>query len=144
VRFRLPDPVLALPDDEWEAKTWQTEVMMQVEGLGAFIRALMPVRLVGGDTVTYGVWLGVHPEDLQRAFKVWWEPDYVNLRFEGLVANDVQPWGLIGKPVRALVRNPDETPYVDSSSDDEMSRVLTVEWEHDVVLDALPGDLGRA
>src|SRR5688500_10080476 len=32
-RFKLPDPVLALPDDEREARTWRTEVMMQVDGL---------------------------------------------------------------------------------------------------------------
>jgi len=30
--------------------------MMQVPGLGAFVGGLLPVRLTGGHTVTYGVW----------------------------------------------------------------------------------------
>ena len=53
--------------------------------------ALLVVRLVGGYTVTYGVWVGVHPDDLQRAFRVWWEPDYDNLRLGGGLANSVPP-----------------------------------------------------
>lgn len=81
VRFRLPDAVLALPGQAEIAGTWlshdspQTSVMMQVPGLGAFIRALLPVGLTGGYTVTFGVWIAVHPDDLQRAFAVWWEPE---------------------------------------------------------------------
>jgi hypothetical protein len=101
-------------------------------GLGAFIRALMPVRLVGGDTVTYGVWLGVHPEDLQRAFKVWREPEYVDLRLAGLVANDVQPWGLIGKPPRSSRSTVLRVPGVPRSgvhrSEESASRAGTRCW----------------
>jgi hypothetical protein len=29
--------------------------------VGAFLRALLPVQLTGGYTVTFGVWVGVHP-----------------------------------------------------------------------------------
>lgn len=45
-----------------------TSVMMQIPGAGPFVRALLPVRLAGGFTVTYGVWVGFNPQDLQRAF----------------------------------------------------------------------------
>ena len=44
--------------------------MMQIPGVGPFIRALLVVRLVGEYAVTYGVWAGVHRGDLQRAFRV--------------------------------------------------------------------------
>jgi hypothetical protein len=78
VRFRLPDPVVNTQLQDRAPGTWQTaqnandSVMMQVPDVGPFVRALLPVRLTGGFTVTYGVWVGVHPDDLQRAFKVWW------------------------------------------------------------------------
>ena len=61
--------------------------MMQVPDAGPFMRALLAVRLMGGCAVTYGVWVGVHPDDLQRAFRVWQEPDYENLRLEHTVTD---------------------------------------------------------
>lgn len=60
VRFSLPDPVLALPEGERTPGTWMshpdanTSVMMQVPDVGAFVRVLLPVSLVGGDTLTFG------------------------------------------------------------------------------------------
>jgi hypothetical protein len=71
-RFRLPDPVLAqspqgLPDGTWLSHGGpDASVMMHVPGLGAFVRALLPVCLAGGHTVTFGVWVGIRPADLQR------------------------------------------------------------------------------
>jgi len=133
VRFQLPDPVLDVAADERPARTWGNDVLTQVDGVGAFVRALLPVRLSGGHTLTYGLWLGVHPDDLRRAHTTWWSPAYPDLVLDGLIANDVQPWNLLGKPARALVRNPDETPYVDSSSDAVLNAVLSDEWPHDLV-----------
>ena len=115
--------------------------MMQVEGVGAFVRALLPVRLTGGYTLTFGLWLGVRPDDLQLAAKEWWAPTYRDLVLDGLIANNVEPWGLVGKPARAVVRDPDQTPYIDSSEDHELAHVLADEWAHDFVLDALPEHL---
>ena len=78
VRFRLPDPVLATNDQEHAPGVWMNDadpeksVMMQVPDLGPFVRALLPVRLTAGHTVTFGVWVSVQPDDLQRAFASWW------------------------------------------------------------------------
>lgn len=47
--------------------------MMQIPGVGPFVRAVLVVRLTGGYAVTDGVW--VHPGDLQRAFRLWQEPE---------------------------------------------------------------------
>jgi hypothetical protein len=74
--------------------------------------------------VTYGVWIGVRPEDLQRAFRVWWEPDYLDLRVNGLLANVIQPWGLRAAPVHLAVRDPEQTPYCVSSPDAVFADVL--------------------
>ena len=46
--------------------------MMQVPAIGAFVRALLPVRLSGGHTITFGVWVGINPQELQRVFAVCW------------------------------------------------------------------------
>lgn len=144
VRFKLPDPVLDTPLQERTPGTWMSHgdavssVMMQVPNVGPFVRVLLPVRLLGGDTLTFGVWLGVHPDDLQRAFKEWWAPTYPDLVLQGRIANDVQPWGLLAKPATAVVRNPDQTPYLVGSVDRLTEQVLTEEWAHADVLDALP------
>lgn len=56
VRFRLPDPVLAVPDQERTEGTWLSHadanqsVMMMVPTVGTFVRSLLPVRLTGGYT----------------------------------------------------------------------------------------------
>lgn len=87
-----------------------TSVMMQVPGVGAFVRVLLPVDLVGGVTLTFGVWLGVDPSNLQYIVREWWASTYPNLVLDGRVANDVKPWGLLAKPGRAVVRDPEQTP----------------------------------
>lgn len=80
--------------------------------VGAFVGALLPIRLVGGHTVTYGVWAGIHPAELQRVFGIWWEPEYQNLRLEGVLANSIAPWGLLGAPVGLLVPRPPAHPVL--------------------------------
>jgi hypothetical protein len=144
VRFGLPDPVLdrsraGLPDGTWmNHADPRTSVMMQVPTLGAFVRALLPVRLTGGHIVTYGVWVGIDPRDMQRAFAVWCQPEYTGLVLKGVLANALQPWGLLGAPVSLVVRDPDQTPYCAESPDPLLSRVLTEQWPHADIIHALP------
>jgi hypothetical protein len=143
-RFRLPDPVLHSPEQECVPGAWlshespEASVMMQIPGVGPFVRALLAVRLTGGYAVTHGVWVGVHPGDLQRAYRVWREPEYENLRLEGALANSVPPRGLLAAPVTLAVKGPYHTPYCVSSPDHMLSRVLGEEWPHKDVLETLP------
>ena len=46
-------------------------VMMQAPSVGAFVRALLPVRLSEGHTLTFGVWLAIEPRQLQTIFALW-------------------------------------------------------------------------
>jgi hypothetical protein len=143
VRFTLPDPVFAAPERERTPGTWMSHadagqsVMMQVPGVGVFVRALLPVKLTGGHTLTFGVWLAVDPGDLQRIIDVWWAPEYQHLRVAGRLANAIPPWGLLAVPVQAVVRDPDQTPYCDGSDDPQLARVLHDQWPHDLVLAAI-------
>jgi len=144
VRFRLPDPVARAPEQDKAHGTWKTAedpsaaVMMMVPDIGAFVRALLPVQLTGGHTVTFGVWVGVHPDDLERAFESWWAPEYAELRMDGLLANALPAWEVFGAPVSLAVTDPDATPYCVVSSDADLSAVLTMAWDHDLVLAGLP------
>jgi hypothetical protein len=144
VRFTWPDPVIergvnATAEGLWISHgTPRESVFLAVEDLGSFVRALLPVRLTGGYTVTFGVWVGLAPADMQSAYERWFAPDYSQLVLEGRLANGVAPWGLLGAPVRLEVRNPDETPYCSASSDATLADVLTNTWPHEKVLAVLP------
>ena len=122
----------------WLSHDGLASVMMQVPSAGAFIRALLPVRLTGGHVVTYGVWAAIGPRELQRVFAVWWQPEYQDLRLDGCLANSIPPWGLLGAPVSLAVRDPQQAPYCASSPDSRLSRVLSEQWPHPDILDALP------
>jgi hypothetical protein len=144
VRFRLPAPVLTSPAQEKAPGSWlshdspEASVIMQVPAIGAFVRALLPVRLSGGHTVTFGVWVGINPRELQRVFAIWWEPEYRALRLDGTLANSIPPWGLLAAPVTLTVRDPQQTPYCSESQNPQLSQVLNDQWPHEDILDALP------
>jgi hypothetical protein len=140
VKYGRPDPVLALPAEKLEGAVWGDDPLLAVKDVGCFIRTLLPVRLTGGFTVTYGVWLGVEASVLEKAWTIWHAPEYAQLSFEGLVANALPPWGeaTMGKLVQAAVRDVDAIPYVTASSDPLMRRLLGDEWSHDEVLATLP------
>lgn len=145
VLFPLPTPVTRLAERERTPGTWATStdptaaVMMRVPGAGSFLRALLPVRMLGGHCLVYGVWVAVTPADLERARTVWWRSEYVDLRLSGRLANDVRPWGLLAATVELAVVSADETPYCVASDDPDLARVLAHVWPHDTVLAALAG-----
>jgi hypothetical protein len=108
--------------------------MMQVPGVGAFVRSVLPIRLSGGFSVQFGVWLLVHPDDLKRAFEIWWDDQYPTLVLEGWLANNLPHFGLEGAPAEARVLDENVLPYVVDSSDEPLSRVLNQEWPHEQLL----------
>jgi len=142
VRFIKPDPVVDAGDIP-ASEVWMTDadanasVMMQVNTIGAFVRALLPIHLTAGHTITYGVWVAINPDDLGRVFDTWWSAEYPDLVVDGLLANTIEPWGLLGAPVKLRVIDPDHTPYCVDSVDGRMRSVLTDEWDHDLVLSTL-------
>jgi hypothetical protein len=136
-RFRLPDPVLDVAEDDRES--WGNDVLLAVRDVGSFIRVLLPVQLAGGYTITFGTWVGVRPETLRHAYKVWWKPQYANLEFDGFLANRLPPWGssVFGKEAHAAVDDPSQAPRIVRSADSVLSAVLADEWNHETVLSAL-------
>lgn len=140
IRFGVPEPVLSIPEKERPALTWGNDVLMRVEGIGGFVRILVPVRLSGGYTVTYGAWLSVEYADLRLAWEVWKDDSrYQQLRLSGVLANMLPAWEseTYIKPLEAAVLDLAHIPYAVDSSDDFMRRVIRDEWPHEVVLAAI-------
>jgi hypothetical protein len=141
-RFVLPDRIATLPDREYTpgiamtGETAEDSVLLKTEHEG-FVRATLPVKLTGGLTVQYGLWVAVAPPALERAFEAWTEPAYAELRLAGTLANTVPPWGLLDAPVQLAVRDPDELPVCVGSTDPDLRRVLAGEFDHDFVLGAV-------
>lgn len=117
---------------------------MQVQGVGAFVRVLLTLRLTDGYSATFGAWMGVHPDDLRRAYDVWWEPGYQDLQLSGVLANMIPPFEdrTYRRPIEARVEDPDRIPIVVGSPDDDMADLLTTAWPHALVLDALAPHFG--
>lgn len=134
IRSALPDAILAL-SPERRASAWGNSDFQRVEGVGGFLRCLMPVRLTGGGSVTYSVWLRLDDEQLRHANAIWTKPEYTGLRLRGEVANAIKPWpGLLGEVAGAEVRDAGTLPYLVADEHSLLSRVLTDVWDRDDVL----------
>lgn len=144
IRYELPDVVLEQDITVESGRLWmshatvQESAMIAAEGIGSFVRALLPVHLTGGYTVTFGVWVVVPTEEMHRALSEWFSPWYPRLVIDGHLANEIAPWSVSGAPTRISVIDPDHIPYVTSSPNHEMTAVLQCAWNHKVVLSSLP------
>ena len=140
VRFKRPDAVFAIPGDDLAGRVWGDDPLLAVKDVGFFVRTLLPVKLTGGYTVTFGIWLTVESDVLYQAYQVWHASEYADLEISGEVANALPNWGeaVVGGRVSTEVRDPDQIPYVCGSDDPLILRILTDEWPHDEVLPYLP------
>ena len=139
VGFELPDPVWEMSPQERAARVAGRRLAIVVEGMGSFIRVLLPVQLSDGYEIVFGCWLCVPSEQYERARKIWNQPGYDHLVLTGLLANAIKPWSsACWAPAIAKVRTADELPYVVESSDPTLSRVLREVWPHADAVRAWP------
>ncbi len=138
VRLVLPDPVLAVPPEERALRTWGSDPLIQVQGVGAFVRVLLPIRLTDGFSLTVGTWLAIDPERLRSVWEQWETPAYEMLELDGYLANRIPPWGdaVLGAPCTATVRDPSQFPYLAVSTHPDLNAVLSQEWQHVDILEA--------
>jgi hypothetical protein len=109
-----------------------------VQGVGAFVRVLLPIRLTDGYTLTVGTWLAIDPSRLHAVWEMWETTRYESLVLDGFLANEIPPWGaeVLGAPSTAIVRDPEQVPYLSSSSQPDLSAILRRDWPHEVILAA--------
>jgi hypothetical protein len=142
VRFGLPDVVFARPEADrqaaWMMPTEKPDLLAFEQK--RFVRALLPVQLDDGASVTFGTWLEIALADFNHAVEVWLDDAYGDLVIDGQIANAVPPWcdEVIGRPCTARVLAHDQIPYVIASTDALLARILTGSWPASTIVASLP------
>ncbi|MEU2393767.1 DUF2199 domain-containing protein [Streptomyces sp. NPDC007369] len=139
--FNLPDAALGLPEESLHRLG--ARALLRVDGVGSFIRCLLPVRLTHDTELVLGAWVEVDDATLGRAHELWQHADYADFSLSGTFANRIQPWGddLLGAEVTAQVADPEKLPVVVEVRHPAASRVLTHAWDRDHVLSRFPHPL---
>jgi hypothetical protein len=139
ITFEQPDVIEEIPEELLD--TWGADPFLAIKDIGFFVRVILPVKLTDGYGVHFGTWLEVHSEDFRTAWQQWNFPEYKDLAIDGYVANDIAPWGKIPHAlVKATVVDMAEVPYLTSSDNEAISKILADTWPHDDVLQPY-GDL---
>jgi hypothetical protein len=142
-RLRFPDAVAEALDTGFDMEELggdpEHDTVIGIEGTW-FLRVLLQVRLTDGCGVTFGTWLEVTPDTLDRVAEVWSTPAYGDLVVSGRLANAVPPWGgeVLGATATATVLEMEHSPSITTSDDPTLARVLGQTWPADVVLAPLP------
>ena len=133
ITFEKPDVLFEIRDELLD--TWGDDPFFAIKDVGFFVRVILPVKLTDGFSVNFGTWLECHAEDFRRAWQTWNFPEYKDLEFEGYVGNDIAPWPRFPHAlVKATVRDMADVPYLTSSQNEVITRILAETWPHDDVL----------
>ncbi|ALO10197.1 hypothetical protein AQF52_4603 [Streptomyces venezuelae] len=142
IRFGLPDAALGAPEEA--RRTFGADALLRVDGVGFFVRALLPLKLSGDTKLVLGAWLEVDEEMLRHAAAVWYdEAAYPGLAVRGRLANAVEPWGaeVLGLEVTGRISDPGELPYLVEGHEPMAVRLLGDVWDRDHVLSRFPSPL---
>ncbi|MGW6707961.1 DUF2199 domain-containing protein [Streptomyces sp. NPDC054956] len=141
VGFNLPDAALTAPEEALHRLG--PSALLRVDGVGSFIRCLLPVRLTHDTELVLGTWLEVDDATLRKAHDHWADHRYADLTFRGRLCNRIQPWGddLLGAPFTARVTDPGELPCLVVGHHTTAIRVLEETWDRDHVLSRFPHQL---
>ncbi len=133
ITFAVPDVVFEIQEELLD--TWGEDPFLAIKNVGFFLRVLLPVKLSDGFSVAFGTWLEIHSDDFRNAWQTWNFPEYSDLVVEGYVANAIEPWKkLPHELVRAVVRDPAQVPYLASSENPLITRIIGETWPHADVL----------
>ncbi|GAA0987143.1 hypothetical protein GCM10009555_065910 [Acrocarpospora macrocephala] len=140
--YPLPDPVTELPDEEIKSRVAGGPHVFVVEGMGRFLRVLLPIALDDGRRVTFGVFVAVGSQAYEKAREAAGDGEkYLQLTYSGLLANAIEPWGneLLGAEVEVAVLDPRQMAYVVGSEHQALARVFQEQWPASDVLGARAG-----
>jgi len=135
-----PDPLAYLSDEEREERiVTQTQQMVRVNGMGNFIRVILPVPVEHDREATFGVWLCItEPEEYQRIIAAARDgrKRWVGTRFAGRLVTALQPWPeIFGAWAQAEAPAAFEVARLVHSVDPTLSTVLTKRWPVDLIRD---------
>nr|WP_158515524.1 DUF2199 domain-containing protein [Kitasatospora sp. MBT63] len=139
----LPDPVAKMSAYAQETCIrFLSDFMVSTENIGAFTRALLPVTLTDGRTVTFGVWVAIDGPTYRYISELGrdgTDEEYATMEFDGLLANALEPWGRKVLRAEVSVAIPDSpfdrpTPQIISSTHATVTRMLSEPWAPGKVL----------
>ncbi|XZE36948.1 DUF2199 domain-containing protein [Pirellulaceae bacterium SH501] len=138
-RSEWPERLVKLPTNDWFERKWGNDDLLEVEGVGSYIRIVIKVRVKNAEPVTYRVWLEVFPEDLLRAWEIWNSPAYNLIKMKGVLANRLAGWSetILHQMLEVEVQAPNELPVAVASPHAELNKIITSEWDESVVLTAI-------
>ncbi|MFD9124765.1 DUF2199 domain-containing protein [Kitasatospora sp. NPDC059571] len=134
----LPDPVADLLErGQQDAIRFASDLMVATSTIGAFTRALLPVRLTDGRTVTFGVWVSIDRDTYARVSELGrdgTDEEYRTMRFDGLLASSPEPWGRrilraevsAGIPADSPYDRP--VPYLTATTHRTVTRIMNEAW----------------
>jgi hypothetical protein len=131
IKMELPDAVRAIPEAERKTRVGAGGTsFMQLDLKRFFVRALLPVRLSDGHEFHFGVWLETSEETAKQLWTNWERPEYSAMRFDASLANAVPPWNesILSASCAAVVRDQDQLPYVESSTQPQLAAVMATPW----------------
>ncbi|MBX3221372.1 MAG: DUF2199 domain-containing protein [Labilithrix sp.] len=130
--FQAPDDIFAL-GDQVTGRTELRRNFASLDGKRFFVRCLLPVPVEDYGTWSVGLWIEVSKPDYDHIEESWDDPlSYPNLRFGGMVANDLG--ADLGLPVRAgckvqlHVPAPDSPPRVLAPATGDLAALLSNAW----------------
>ena len=129
--MEFPDEARLIPGAERNRKVLALgKSFMHVHPRGFFVRALLPVRLSDGHEFHFGVWLETSEENFRKLRTNWERLEYSTMRFEAKLANSVPPWNdtVLAAACVAGVRDPNQLPYIESSSSPRLALVMATPW----------------
>lgn len=120
VRAVLPDALLELPEDRWDAgdsDPGRADFMVaDIDGgRHYYLRAIIDLD----PNANVCVWVELDPDSFFAVGRAWRDPDrYLACRIEGVVANSVPPWGdeALGARVTLRPKAADKLPVVVATS----------------------------
>lgn len=129
--FGMPDEIFALGDDREHRATLDNR-FAALDGKRFFVRCLLPIPVEHYGTWTLGVWIELSRNDFDTVLASWDKPDeWALLQCTGTLANSGASLDLpipLGSLVSVHGPNPDHPPYVGSSSDAQLSKLLSQTW----------------
>jgi hypothetical protein len=135
ITFEKPDVVFQIEPELLD--TWGDDPFLAIKDVGFFLRVILPVQLTDGFSVNFGTWLEISAEDFRTAWQTWNFPEYKDLEIEGYIGNEIKPFSEFPHGlVKATVRKMEEVPYLTSSRNEVISRILTETHPHAEVLKA--------
>ncbi len=123
--FGVPDELVALVREDSDRVNVNDHSAI-LDGTRHFLRCLLPIDNESYGTWCVGLWIEVAKADYDRVLEVWDDPEaYVQLRFKGVSANDLQESvGLplaTGASVELHAPDPDQPPHIRLTAEGDLA-----------------------